>query len=193
MDNIHQNSPRIWLTPVGRVHSEIKVPMLKSSESDIELREKMDKIRKYHQKVKHVVCEVVIFPQWEELLDGIEGFSHILVLYWPHLMDPERRDLRKVHPIGRKDLPLQGIFATCSPVRPNPVLVSAVRLLECDGNILRVEGLEAVDNSPVIDIKPYAQTYYGVENPTVPAWMAQIQRELEMDTDEIHRDGDYSS
>jgi tRNA-Thr(GGU) m(6)t(6)A37 methyltransferase TsaA len=191
MDDIHQNSPRIWLTPVGRVHSEIKAPMLMASESDIELSERMDKIRNHHQKMKHVVSEVIIFPQWEELLDGIEGFSHVLVLYWPHLMDPERRNLRKVHPMGRKDLPRQGIFATCSPVRPNPVLVSAVRLVLRDGNILRVEGLEAVDGSPVMDIKPYVQNYYGVENPTVPSWMSQIQRELEMDTDKPHTDEIY--
>lgn len=189
MDDIQYNGPRIRLTPVGRVRSEIKAPILKTSESDIELREHMEKIREYHKKVKHVVCEVVIFPQWEELLDGIEGFSHVLVLYWPHLIDPERRNLRKVHPMGRKDLPRQGIFATCSPARPNPILVSAVRLLVRDGNILGVEGLEAVDGSPVVDIKPYVHTYYGVENPTVPAWMAQIQRELEINADETHKDG----
>ncbi|MGB5986962.1 MAG: tRNA (N6-threonylcarbamoyladenosine(37)-N6)-methyltransferase TrmO, partial [Desulfobacterales bacterium] len=45
----------------------------------------------------------------------MEGFSHIVVLYWPHLIDPKRRTLRKVHPMGRKDLPRQGIFAIRSP------------------------------------------------------------------------------
>ena len=50
--------------------------------------------------------------------------------------------------------------------------------LEHQGNTLKVEGLEAVDGSPIIDIKPYSKHYYGAENPTVPDWMAQIQREL---------------
>lgn len=168
------------LSPVGKVNSEIKVPILRAGETDIELKERMDTIREHHKKLREIVCEIVILPEYENLLDGIEDFSHILVLYWPHLIDPERRKLQKVHPMGRQDLPLKGIFSTCSPARPNPVLVSAVRLLERHGNILKVEGLEAVDGSPVIDIKPYVH-YYGAKNPTVPEWMAQIQQELEID------------
>lgn len=83
--------------------------------------------------------------------------------------------------MGRKDLPVQGIFSTCSPARPNPVLVSAVPLLERKGNILKVKGLEAVDQSPVIDIKPYVKTYYWVENLSVPEWMITIHKELGID------------
>jgi tRNA-Thr(GGU) m(6)t(6)A37 methyltransferase TsaA len=172
------NWPEMLLTPIGMVKSDIKTPMLTAGNSDLELQDRMEQIREYHRKVKACVCELTIFPQWEELLDGIEGFSHVLVLYWPHLIDPERRTLRKVHPMGRKDLSRQGIFATCSPARPNPVLVSAVPLLERHGNILKVRGLEAVDGSPVIDIKPYATSYYGAENATVPEWMAQLCREM---------------
>lgn len=112
------------------------------------------------------------------ILDGIEGFSHILVLYWPHLVAPNRRNLLKLHPMGRKDIPRQGVFATCSPARPNPVLVTAVRLLERNGNVLRVQGLEAVDGSPIVDIKPYNPRYYRVESPVVPEWMTKLQREI---------------
>jgi tRNA-Thr(GGU) m(6)t(6)A37 methyltransferase TsaA len=121
---------------------------------------------------------VAINPKLSEILDGIEGFSHILVLYWPHLVPEKRRKLQKVHPMGRKDIPRQGIFATCSPARPNPVLVTAVRLLERNGNVLRVQGLEAVDGSPVVDIKPYNPRYYRVENPIVPEWMKKLQDEI---------------
>ena len=179
MEDIKESRGRIELTPVGLVHSDIKTPVLMAKDSDLELQEQMEKLRENHQMQRYLVSEIVIFPKWEELLDGIEGFSHILVLYWPHLIDPERRNLKKVHPMGRKDLPRQGIFATCSPARPNPILVSAVRLLERKGNTIKVEGLEAVDGSPIIDIKPYSKNYYGADNPTVPDWMAQIQRELE--------------
>jgi len=112
---------------------------------------------------------------------GIEGFSHILVLYWPHLVDPERRNLKIVHPMGRKDLPQQGIFATCSPARPNPVLVSVVPLLERLGNVLKVQGLDAVDGSPILDIKPYVQPHCGVERATVPPWMEKIHKDLGID------------
>ncbi|MGQ9788800.1 MAG: tRNA (N6-threonylcarbamoyladenosine(37)-N6)-methyltransferase TrmO [Candidatus Hadarchaeaceae archaeon] len=169
------------LRAVGVVRSAIKTPMLQASESGIELQEQMNKMRDYLHQIRNSVCELVIFPEWTELLDGIEGFSHILVLYWAHLVAPERRNLRRVHPMGRKDLPVQGIFATCSPARPNPVLVSTVPLLEREGSVLKVKGLEAVDGSPVIDIKPYVQSSHGAENSIVPDWMVRIHRELEMD------------
>lgn len=186
-DNLYSLS-QMQIVPVGEVHSEIKTPMLVTGESDIELQERRENIRKYHEKLKCLVCEIVIYPQWIELLDGIEGFSHVLVLYWPHLIKPESRNLRKVHPMGRKDLPIQGVFSTCSPARPNPVLVSAVKLLERDGDILRVKGLEAVDGSPIVDIKPYVQPYYGVGKPTVPQWMIQIHKELGIDLFEEDKD-----
>lgn len=181
MNENRQRPIQMQLTPVGEVRSEIKSPLLPAGKSDIKLQKRNEKIKEYHEKVKHALCEIVIYPQWVELLDGIEGFSHLLVLYWPHLIDPAQRNLQKIHPMGRKDLPLQGIFATCSPARPNPVLVSAVPLVEITGNILKVKGLEAVDGSPVIDIKPYVTSYYSAEDPSVPKWMRRIHRDLEIE------------
>lgn len=179
MNDAHARLGGLQLTPVGEVHNPIKAPMLTACESGIELKERMGKMRAHHQQVKKTVSELEIFDAWADLLDGIEAFSHILVLYWPHLIDPERRNLRQVHPMGRKDLPLQGIFATRSPARPNPVLVSTVPLLAREGHILKVRGLEAVDGSPLIDIKPYVESYHGVENPRFPDWLLQIHRDLE--------------
>ncbi len=173
--------PEMNIRPVGVVHSQIKTPMLSAGASGLSLDLRREKIKAYHRQVEACICELVIDPQWEELLDGIEGFSHILVLYWPHLIDPARRKLRKVHPMGRKDLPMQGIFATCSPARPNPVLVSAVALVARAANVLRVKGLEAVDGSPIIDIKPYSRNYLQVENLKLADWMEQINRELGSD------------
>jgi tRNA-Thr(GGU) m(6)t(6)A37 methyltransferase TsaA len=181
MNQNMQRPTQMQLTPVGEVRSEIKAPLLLAGKAGLKLQERNQKIKEYHEKVKNALCEIVIYPQWVELLDGIEGFSHLLVLYWPHLIDPARRNLQKVHPMGRKDLPLQGIFATCSPARPNPVLVSAAPLIERAGNILKVKGLEAVDGSPVIDIKPYVTSYYSAEDPSVPEWMRRIHRDLEID------------
>lgn len=173
----------ITLTPVGIVRNEITTPMLTADASGLTLTERMDRIRSCHRRVKAATSRIEIFSRWADLLDGIEDFSHILILYWPHLMPPERRDLRRVHPMGRKDLPEKGIFATCSPARPNPVLVSAVPLVSRAGNVLAVQGLEAVDGSPVIDIKPYSPAYLQVADLRVADWMARIQRELEPDAD----------
>lgn len=177
-----QTKPVAWdirLQPVGVVKSPLTEPMLLAGKLDIELQLKMQEIREFHQKVKETVCEVAIHPEYAELLDGIEDFSHVLVLYWPHLIDPKRRGLRRVHPMGRKDMPMKGIFATCSPARPNPVLVSAVRLVETSGNVLKVRGLEAVDGSPVLDIKPYVGSYYAADGFKVADWMERLHRDLE--------------
>ena len=183
MNGSPQDSP-LRLHPIGVVRSEIKTPMLTASDEGLTLTERLDKIRRSVRKMRSAEAQLVIDPAMgEEILQGLEGFSHILVLYWPHLLPEERRRLRQVHPMGRSDLPAQGIFATCSPARPNPILVSAVPLLERRANVLRVRGLDAVDGSPVLDIKPYVHYSMALEDTQVPEWMDLIHRELEEDTE----------
>jgi tRNA (adenine37-N6)-methyltransferase len=170
--------PEIMLRPVGVVRSKIDTPtFLPFGDDDPAAR--MKKARKQHQRIKALIADVVIDPGLEGILEGIEDFSNIMVLYWPHRIPEERRSLRQVHPMGRKDIPLKGIFATRSPARPNPVLVSVVRLVERDGNILRVQGLEALDGSPVIDVKPFTGIYDAPENPSFPDWLKQLHADLE--------------
>ena len=172
----------LTIHPLGVVRSQIKTPMLTATDNGLTLNERKDKIRQAIRKVRSAEAELVIDPALgEEILQGVEDFSHILVLYWPHLLPEERRRLRQVHPMGRSDLPRQGIFATCSPARPNPVLVSAVRLLERRANVLRVRGLDAVDGSLIVDIKPYVHYSMALEGTAVPEWMDRIHRELDDD------------
>ena len=181
METNINNDSSMNLFAVGVVRSSIKKPMMVADKEGLRLMERMETIRANRRQVQETVSELIIDPKWEELLDGIDGFSHVLVLYWPHLIDPARRNARRVHPMGRKDLPSQGIFATCSPTRPNPILVSAVRLMARKGNVLEVKGLDAVDGSPIIDLKPYSKSYLTAEDLVVPAWMEQLYKELEED------------
>lgn len=167
--------------PVGFVASPIKTVNLKADKAGLKQDELNRITRKQSKRIKETVSELIIKEEFQELLDGIEEFSHILILYWPHLLDPDRRQLKKVHPMGREDLPLTGIFATRSPARPNPILVSVVKVIAREGNIVRVKGLEAVDGSPVIDIKPHTASYDTFEKPKVSSWMAQIQSEMSDD------------
>ncbi|NLA90294.1 MAG: tRNA (N6-threonylcarbamoyladenosine(37)-N6)-methyltransferase TrmO [Synergistaceae bacterium] len=96
-------------------------------------------------------AEIEIFDDYLDCLDGLEAGREILILTWLHLSN---RDLRKVHPRGNREAPLRGIFATRSPARPNPIGLHRVRLVEKKGGRLKVEPLEALDGTPVIDIKP---------------------------------------
>jgi tRNA-Thr(GGU) m(6)t(6)A37 methyltransferase TsaA len=108
------------------------------------------------------VCTIEVDPRWIEGLKGLDGVSHVLVLYW---MDQARRDLVLQSP--RHYAELRGTFALRSPVRPNPIAASVVRLTGIDGNTLSVVGLDCVDNTPLLDIKPYFASTDSVPNASV--------------------------
>jgi len=114
-----------------------------------------------------VVSDIVVNSSLTEALDGLEEFSHIVVLFWMHQAAAGELPM-KVHPMGKQELPLVGLFATRSPHRPNPVGVTTVRLLERQGNILKVKGLDAIDGTLVIDIKPYISGFNSAANAKCP-------------------------
>ena len=121
---------------------------------------------------QEVVSEIVVDNSLTEALDTLEEFSHIIVIYWMHEVDVPTQLPGKIYPRGNKELPLVGRFATRSPTRPNPIGKTTVRLLGRQGNILKVEGLDAIDGTPVIDIKPYIPGYDSVPDARVPTWAA---------------------
>jgi tRNA-Thr(GGU) m(6)t(6)A37 methyltransferase TsaA len=97
-------------------------------------------------------ARVEVLPEYAPALRGLTVGQDVLLLTWLHLAD---RTVLEVHPRGDPNRPLSGVFSTRSPDRPNPVGLHPVRLLGItDGRWLQVSGLEAVDGTPVIDIKP---------------------------------------
>ena len=101
-----------------------------------------------------------IFPEFADGLADIEGFSHLYLLYWLHRADPPRL---RVKPY-LQDVE-HGIFATRAPCRPNPIGLSLVRLLRREGHVLHLGGVDVLDGTPLLDLKPYAPRYDTVENP----------------------------
>jgi tRNA-Thr(GGU) m(6)t(6)A37 methyltransferase TsaA len=97
-------------------------------------------------------ARIEILSQYREALIGIEQWSQLLVTCWMHLAE---RDTLLVHPRGDVRAPLTGVFATRSPARPNPVSVYTVELYSIEGTMLHVGGIDAVDGTPVLDIKPH--------------------------------------
>lgn len=169
----NEAAPPMQLRPIGVVKSLLKEPSLIAESGDLEWRPEEGQ-REWRTRVS----ELVIDSSLAGILDGIEDFSHLLVLYWAHRVPPEGRSIIKAHPMGRKDLPLVGIFSTCSPARPNTICAIVVRLLERKENVLKVEGLDALDGSPLIDIKPYIPSYYHADNVRMADWMLRIEREF---------------
>jgi len=120
------------------------------------------------------VSQVIIRQDLLEALDGIDGFSHIFVLYYlDKTLYPKPL---KVHPRGRMDLPLLGVFATRTNLRPNPVGLTLVELLKVEGNVLTIRGLDAFDGTPVLDVKPF-DSWDMAENARVPEWRYKLETE----------------
>ena len=143
--------PHMTLKAIGFVRNEVEQPM----------REGWEK----------VVSEIVVDESLTEALDRLDEFSHIIVLSWLHRVATTTPPPLKIHPMGRQEAPLVGLVATRSPNRPNPLGKTTVRLLERQGNVLKVKGLDAIDGTPVVDIKPYNPGYDSVADAKVAPWI----------------------
>jgi len=119
-----------------------------------------------------VVSEIHIDRKWAKGLRGLEDFSHLIVLF--HLSRAQGVSLL-VHPKRRLDLPLVGMFSTRSPHRPNPIAMTICRLLKRRGTRLTVKGLDAIDGTPVIDIKPYIPDNDLVMRARMARWVYMLR------------------
>lgn len=100
------------------------------------------------------VGEIELFKEYEEGLKDIEGFSHIVILYIFH-----KSQGYSLHVKPYLDTNLRGLFTTRYPDRPNPIGISTVKLLGREGNILRIQGMDVLDGTPLIDIKPFVPKF----------------------------------
>jgi len=130
-----------------------------------------------HEGWDEVISELVVEPGFAAALDGIEDYSHLMVLFWIHGVPPRRRRQLKIHPRDRQDLPLVGVFATRTQYRPNPIGLTVVSLRERRANVLVVQGLDAIDGTPVLDIKPYFPNYDAVATAGIPDWARSMAKE----------------
>lgn len=122
------------LKPIGVIHSPYKF----SGETPRQGR------------LSEACCEIEVFAEFEEGLEGIEEYNYLLVFYWMHKSNRGR--LKAMPPGSTKE---KGVFATRSPSRPNPIGFCLVKLLERRGRRLKVKWIDALNGSPLIDIKPY--------------------------------------
>ncbi|MCX6013868.1 MAG: TrmO family methyltransferase [Chloroflexi bacterium] len=103
----------ISIIPIGIIRNTFKKEeMINLSRSEIQ--QKVESLKRQKDST------IIINDEFAEALDGIDNYSHLVIIFWAHLLSPEERFIKKVNPRGRLDQPLKGIFATCSPARPNP-------------------------------------------------------------------------
>ena len=117
----------------------------------------------------NVVSHIEIESDLTEALDNLDEFSHIIVFFWMDRLAEKPLPL-KVRPRHDPNRPLIGLFASRSPHRPNSIGKTTVRLLKREGNVLTVSGLDAIDGTPVVDIKPYQPDYDSPPDARTPRW-----------------------
>lgn len=142
------------LKPIGVIHSPYK--SLKDAP--------------YQGGVVETICEVEVFKEYEEGLKDIDGCSHLILLYWLHKADRSRLIVYPPY-----DLKPHGVFATRAPHRPNPIGFCIAKLVERKGNILKVKGLDAIDGTPLIDIKPFSPKLDFIPDARIE-WLEKAKR-----------------
>ncbi len=126
---------------------------------------------------------IVVRKEFADALERVESFTHLVVIYWLNRVGEGDRNVVKVKP-RFEDVPVLGVFATRFPARPNPIGITTVELVEKRGNTLIVRGLDAEDNTPVLDIKPYIPIYDKPKTKVrLPPWVKKHLR--------LHKRGEH--
>ena len=123
-----------------------------------------------------VVSEIQIDEQYQAGLLGLDGFSHAIILFFMHKSNFENTAHLQRHPQDKEELPLVGIFAQRAKHRPNPIGITAVKIISVEGNCIKVMGLDAIDGTPVIDIKPYFPEFDCKNNVMTPDWVEVLMK-----------------
>ena len=142
----------IKIKPIGFVKNNIKEPRFGDFANEI--------------------SEIIVDEKFTEALDGIDDYSHVIIVYW---MDKVKDYVIKHQPQGNPNVPIVGIFACRCPRRPNPIAITTVKLVGHKENKIIVKGLDVIDGTPVIDIKPYWPQYDKVEDGKIPDWVNKLE------------------
>lgn len=157
---------KIEYKPIGIVHSPFKEPEGTPIQPS---------------RAKNAEGTVEVFEEFVEGLQDLDGFSHIILLCHLH----KARSYRlKVVPF--LDTQLRGLFATRAPSRPNPIGLSVVELLGIDGNTLTIQGVDFLDGTPVLDIKPYVGEFDD-RGQTRAGWLEQVRKQTNVADDRFRR------
>lgn len=152
---------KIVLKPIGVIHTDASDRQIKEEKREAE-------------------ATVEVFPEFEEALEGLDGYSHLFIISYLHKLRPDQIGFMKVKPkratrrgFKLEELPTLGVFALDSPTRPNPIGLTLVRLYKIDNRKLSVTGIDLFDGTPVIDIKAY-QPDYEAKQYSMPEWYHKI-------------------
>ena len=147
---------KIELQPIGFVSSRVT--------------ERMD------EKWGKIISKIILKPEFAGALSGIEGFSHAIVVTYLHQAHYEKEKHLQRRPRNLDTMPIVGILSQRAKNRPNPIGITAVEIISVGNDYLEVKGLDAVNETPVLDIKPYYPHFDKIENPKVPEWVDRLMK-----------------
>lgn len=119
------------------------------------------------------VSTIVLNEEYHSGLKGLEDFTHVIILYYLDKAAYQKEKHLQRRPKNREDMPLVGIFSQRGKDRPNQIGMTSVRIVSVDGAALTVKGLDAIDGTPVLDIKPYYPVY-DKKDAKVPEWVDRL-------------------
>ena len=126
--------------------------------------------------IRDIVSEIELYDSYADGLDRLDEYSHIIVLYHYHMGSNQAPKPIRQHAHNKESYPVVGIFALRGSNRPNRIGIGMVKILEVSGNKLKVSGLDAVDGSPVIDIKPYISRIDSIPDAKVSSWESEWEK-----------------
>jgi len=123
------------------------------------------------ERIEGSISRIKIKTEFCEGLNKIDSFSHLIIIGWFHLKD-SKKDRQTINVIPKRypGAPEIGVFASRSPSRPNPIAISAVELLGIEGCTVLVKGLDFMEETPIVDIKPYLPRADKIIDVKTPAW-----------------------
>lgn len=148
------NMKKIELKPIGYVSSPVT--------------EKVD------ENWGGIILRILLKPEYVGALLGLEDFSHALIVTYLHQARYEKDKHRQRRPRGLESMPKVGIFSQRVKDRPNPIGITAVKIISVGDDFLEVRGLDAINDTPVLDIKPYYPHFDKIENSIVPQWVNRL-------------------
>jgi len=122
------------------------------------------------QDWRGIRSSIALRPDFEAALLGLSEYSHVIVVGWLHEIPNQLRSRAQAFPAGDERLPLQGALALRGGARPNPLSITVCQLRGVEGATLKVEDLDLIDGTPVLDIKPYVAFYDAVPRASIPKW-----------------------
>lgn len=146
----------IIITPVGVVSNEVN-----------------DRMDENWSKIK---SRIILRPEFYGALEGLSDFSHVIILTYLHQANYEQEKHLQRRPRNLKEMPLIGIFSQRAKNRPNPIGITTVKILDVTKEYLEVSGLDAINKTPVIDIKPYYPQYDKQDDSKMPEWVDRLMK-----------------